>query len=71
MAKRLKKRDIDEQLLSAIFTLEHDWKQMRAITEKSVDPTWNALYMEHLARAKYLYLLREAKHRKVSAIMYR
>ncbi|MUV37995.1 uncharacterized protein JNUCC1_01803 [Lentibacillus sp. JNUCC-1] len=71
MAKRIKKREIDQELLGAIFRLEEDWKKMHAISEQSIDPSWNTLYMEHLARAKYLFLLKEAKHRNVSALMYR
>lgn len=68
MGKRIKKRDIDEQLLDAIFTLESEWKQIELLMEKSIEPTMNGHNSEALAKAKYLFLLREARHRKLSAI---
>lgn len=68
--KKLKKEDIDKQLLDSIFTLEQEWKQIRSLVEKSIEPMDSSMYRESLAQAKYLYLLREARHRKVSAIRY-
>ncbi|WP_284140696.1 MULTISPECIES: DUF2508 family protein [unclassified Virgibacillus] len=70
MGKKLKKRDIDRQLLDAFFTVEHDWKQIRAIVSKSIEPTIEGKNSEALALAKYTFLLREARHRKISAIRY-
>ncbi|MEN1966487.1 YaaL family protein [Lentibacillus sp. N15] len=70
MSKKIKKKDIDEELLDAIFTLEREWKQIRSLLEKSIEPMDSSVHMEKLAEAKYLYLLREARHRKISAIRY-
>ncbi|WP_099158924.1 YaaL family protein [Virgibacillus ndiopensis] len=70
MSRKIKKRDVDEQLLDSLIAAEQEWKQIRSIMEKSIDPMGNGLYHEHLARAKYLFLLREARHRKISAIRY-
>ncbi|HLR08614.1 MAG TPA: YaaL family protein [Bacillota bacterium] len=69
--RRIRKRDIDKALLESIFVLEREWKQIQSIMEKSVETTEESLYMEHLAQAKYLFLLREAKRRQISALMYR
>ncbi|OZU89501.1 hypothetical protein CIL03_07270 [Virgibacillus indicus] len=68
MGKRIKKRDVDDQLLDAIFTLESEWKQIESLMEKSIELTMNGHNAEALAKAKYLFLLREARHRKLSAI---
>lgn len=70
MARKVKKRDVDEQLLHSIFALEREWKQIQSILEKSIEPTYDGMYMEKLAREKYLYLLREARSRKISAVRY-
>lgn len=70
MAKKIKKKEVDEQLLNSIFTLEREWKQIQAIVEKSIEPTMDGMYRQSLAQAKYLYLLREARRRKISAIRY-
>ncbi|MEW9675331.1 YaaL family protein [Lentibacillus sp. L22] len=70
MGRRIKKKDIDEELLDAIFTLEREWKQIRSLIERSIDPMESSILRENLAQAKYLYLLREARHRKISAVRY-
>ncbi|WP_106495635.1 YaaL family protein [Lentibacillus sp. Marseille-P4043] len=70
MSKKVKRKDIDEQLLDSIFTLEHEWKQIRSLVEKSIEPLESSICKQKLAEAKYLFLLREARHRKVSAIRY-
>ncbi|RYG72718.1 DUF2508 family protein [Lentibacillus lipolyticus] len=70
MNKKKKKRQADEQLLDAIVALEHEWKQIQAIVEKSIEPTEEIFYRQHLAMENYLFLLREAKRRKISAIRF-
>lgn len=70
MRKKIKKRDIDKQLLHTIISIEAEWKQMRAVVDASIDPTENILHQVEAAQAKYMFLLREARHRRVSAIRY-
>ncbi|GAA0608893.1 hypothetical protein GCM10009001_27850 [Virgibacillus siamensis] len=70
MAKKVKKRTVDEQLLQSIFALEREWKQIQAILGKSVESSYDGMFTEKLAREKYLYLLREARRRKISAVRY-
>ncbi|MBP1970294.1 hypothetical protein J2Z83_002412 [Virgibacillus natechei] len=65
---KINKKDVDGELLDAIFTLEREWKQIESIVEKSIEPSHSSHQMEALAQAKYLFLLREARHRKVSAL---
>lgn len=71
MAKKVKKRDIDEQLLESIFALQQEWKQIESLVKRSIEPTLEGQNREALARAKYLFLLREARQRKISAAGYR
>lgn len=71
MKKRLKKKEIDEHLLSTINKLRDEWQQIQSIVEKSIDPVDSSLYQQSLARAKYLFLLREARHRNLNAKRYR
>ncbi|SDQ04487.1 Protein of unknown function [Virgibacillus subterraneus] len=72
MAKKSKKlkRTVDEQLLGSIFTLEREWKQIQSLVEKSIEPTVDGYYRENISQVKYLFLLREARRRKISAIRY-
>lgn len=71
MAKKIKKSDMDEQLLDSIFKLENEWKHISSLLEQSIDRPVHAVNREALAQANYLFLLREARHRKVSAMIFR
>ncbi|WP_249872239.1 YaaL family protein [Oceanobacillus saliphilus] len=68
MGRKITKRDIDGELLDTIILVERDWKQIQSIVEKSIEPNMTATNMEAIAKAKYLFLLREARRRKVNAI---
>lgn len=70
MGKKLKRKHVNEELLDTIFILERDWKNIEQIIEKSIEPPPTAIYKKKFAQAKYLFLLREARHRKISAIRY-
>lgn len=68
MARRIKKKDVDAEILDVIFVLEREWKKIQSIGAQSIERTAYSRYIESLARAKYLYLLREARHRNMSAM---
>ncbi|WP_404450774.1 YaaL family protein [Virgibacillus necropolis] len=70
MGKKHKKKHVDEKLLDTIFVLEREWKSIESIVAKSIEPTTTVMNKEKSAQAKYLFLLREARHRKISAIRY-
>lgn len=63
-------RAVDEELLNVIFSVEDEWRNLRHIVDRSVDPLNEARYKLKLAEATYMFLLKEAKHRKVSALRY-
>ncbi|MBU5467434.1 YaaL family protein [Virgibacillus sp. MSJ-26] len=71
MARKIKKRDIDRQLLDALYIVEQEWKQISSIVEKSIEPSMDGKFRESIAQAKYLYLLREARHRNLNALNYK
>lgn len=64
---KLKKQDVEKQLLEEIFRLKDEWMQIKDIIERSVEPSETGLYDLKVAETKYFYLLREARHRKISA----
>ncbi|TFJ93025.1 YaaL family protein [Lentibacillus salicampi] len=70
MGRKKRKREVDEQLLDSLFHIEQEWKQIQSIVDKSIEPTDVGFYHQNLAKAKYLFLLREARRRKISAIQY-
>lgn len=70
MAKKITKREADTELLESIFALESKWKQLQSIMRQSIDSQEKGHYEEQIARANYMFLLREARYQKISAIRY-
>lgn len=67
MGKKLRKEDIDQELLNALYQVEGEWRQIQDIVRKSIDPSQNGMKEELLAKSKYMMLLREARIRNVKA----
>ncbi|HEY4599864.1 MAG TPA: YaaL family protein [Cerasibacillus sp.] len=70
MRRKKRKRQVDEQLLGAIFTVEREWKRVQSIVEQSIEPTIDGQNRVAIAQAKYMFLLREAKRRQINALRY-
>lgn len=71
MASRGKRQtETDQALLDALFQVEADWKKLREIVDNSIDPFIESEQRLQLVEAKYMFLLREAKHRRISLIRY-
>lgn len=70
--RKIKKVDVDRQLLQSIFVVEAEWKKMRKSAEHSydVDEITENKQLILLKQAKYMFLLQEAKHRKLNALTY-
>ncbi|SNZ02138.1 Protein of unknown function [Terribacillus aidingensis] len=67
-ARRLKKSDVDKELLQDIFKMKNDWMSIQSIIDRSVDASELGQYDLQVAQAKYLFMLREARHRNLSAL---
>ncbi|MFA1819577.1 YaaL family protein [Virgibacillus oceani] len=68
MARKIKKKDMDAELLDAIFSLQSEWRRVQSIIDQSMEPTTNGYHQAKVLQANYLFLLREARHRGVSAM---
>lgn len=55
-------------MLRTIFILEKEWKQIRELGMQSIDRTLESRVAEKIARAKYIFLLREARRRNINAL---
>lgn len=60
------KRQFDEKLMAELQKARAEWFEQKQLIEKSVDPSPEVLSALQLAEAKYFFLLREAKHRRVT-----
>lgn len=70
MKKKLSKQYVDKHLLETIYKVQWQWKRRDVIVENSIEASDVAHYDRSLAQAKYLFLLREARHRNVNAVQY-
>lgn len=56
----------DEHLLETLQQVKETWNYQKDLVERSLEPSEQVLYELKLAEAKYLFLLKEAKIRKVT-----
>lgn len=68
MWKKSKPNEIDEQLLDAIVKAKREWKKYQFMAEESIEPRESLIGQEKLAKAKFLFLLRQARKRRLRVI---
>jgi len=68
MRRRRLKKQTREQLLNTIYQLQAKWKRLERIVDESIEPSVESLMEEKIARAKFMFLLNEARHSNVHAI---
>ncbi len=59
-------QSIEDDLLFALEKVKDEWMMRKNLIEKSIEPSDILDYELKLAEAKYLFLLREAKSRKLT-----
>ncbi|WP_035532371.1 MULTISPECIES: YaaL family protein [Halobacillus] len=62
------KREMDQELLVRIRKMKHEWESLNTIIEQSIEPSEEGLNDLALVKAKYFYLLREARYRGINAL---
>ncbi|MFC4619756.1 YaaL family protein [Camelliibacillus cellulosilyticus] len=55
----------DEKLLTLLTECKNQWLKQKRIIEESIEPSEEVLHQVRLAEAKYLFLLKEARQRKM------
>ncbi|RCW64601.1 YaaL family protein [Saliterribacillus persicus] len=67
-SKKIKKDMLDQEILDTIFSLKKEWHELQFIMDRSVEPTEEGLHELAVVKAKYFFLLREARNRNLSAM---
>lgn len=62
------KKEMDQELLLRIRKMKHEWESLNTIIEQSIEPSEEGLNDLALVKAKYFYLLREARYRGINAL---
>lgn len=60
------RHEFDEKLLTKLEEYKGHWQQQKNFLDISFDPSEEAICYTKIAEAKYIFLLREAKHRNLS-----
>ncbi|GEN53069.1 MULTISPECIES: YaaL family protein [Halobacillus] len=66
--KKTVKKEMDRELLLHIKELKREWETLNTIIEQSIEPSDDGLNDLAVAKAKYFYLLREARFRGINAL---
>ncbi|WP_416829682.1 YaaL family protein [Ectobacillus polymachus] len=64
------RREYDQKLLALLEELKIDWARQKHILDQSVETSEDVMYYVHLSEAKYFYMLKQAKNRKLNMMMY-
>ncbi|WP_226582427.1 YaaL family protein [Halobacillus litoralis] len=62
------KREMDQELLMNLKKMKYEWESLNTIIEQSIEPSEEGLQDLALIKAKYFYLLREARYRRINAL---
>jgi hypothetical protein len=60
------RKEYDERLLTKLEQYKEYWQQQKILLDKSFDPSEEVICQTKIAEVKYIFLLKEAKQRKVS-----
>ncbi|SFA54695.1 Protein of unknown function [Parageobacillus thermantarcticus] len=60
------KKQFDLKLIEQLQAVRDEWYEQKQLIEKSVEPSEEVLMTLNVAEAKYFFLMREAKYRRVS-----
>jgi hypothetical protein len=60
------RKTFNKQLLISLERNKSEWMKQKEIVNRCVEPSEEILYHLKIAEAKFFYLIREAKNRKVS-----
>ncbi|KUP03891.1 hypothetical protein Q73_16400 [Bacillus coahuilensis m2-6] len=59
------RKEYDEQLIQLMRSTRDQWNHKKEIEEISIEKTFELLCERKIAEAKYFFLFKEAKHRKI------
>lgn len=64
------REEFDKKLVEQLNQSKRNWNRQNELYEKSIDPFGEMEIHTEIAKAKYFFLLREAKNRHISILPY-
>ncbi|KIL53757.1 hypothetical protein KP77_00180 [Jeotgalibacillus alimentarius] len=59
------KKEYDERLIHLMQQTREDWQQQKNLSDLSFEKSPQMIAEEKMAEARYFYLFKEARHRKI------
>ncbi|MBB5326338.1 hypothetical protein HNQ34_003489 [Anoxybacillus tepidamans] len=60
------KKQFDQQLVEQLEAMRNEWMKQKDLIEKSIEPSEEVLIDVKITEAKYFFLIREAKRRRIT-----
>ncbi len=60
------RKEFDEKLLDRLTEFKDSWVSQKQLIERSFEPSTEAINQAKIAEAKYFFLFKEVKRRKIS-----
>ncbi|WP_042354605.1 YaaL family protein [Bacillus rubiinfantis] len=60
------RKEFDEKLITQLNRFKEQWQQEKSLLDKCFDPSEEVVCQTKITEAKYIFLLREAKQRRIS-----
>jgi hypothetical protein len=60
------RKEITDSLLDIMEYSKNEWLKQKRVVESSIEPSFEVLHQLKLAEAKYFFLLKEARHKKLT-----
>jgi len=60
------RREFDQQIITVLSNMRDEWKRRKNLVEKSVEPSEEILVDLKIVEAKYFFLIKEAKQRRIT-----
>ena len=70
MRRKKLQKTVDRELLNSIIVVETEWKKLRHIIDNGIEPMLETRQKLLLVEARYTFLIKEAKRRKISILPY-
>ncbi|MBT2685499.1 YaaL family protein [Bacillus sp. ISL-37] len=64
--KKWLRKEFDHKLLEQLDSMKRTWNNQKLLVERSFDPSEEFITEAKIAEAKYFFLFKEAKHRKIT-----
>jgi hypothetical protein len=60
------RKEVTDSLLELMEYSKNEWLKQKRVIESSIEPSFEVLHQLKLAEAKYFFLLKEARHKKIT-----